>query len=310
MKQLHTVAAVLLLFPNLGLTQHRFFEFSFHIQAEDLANTPGGLVDMGIAFLFIDEICGQVPDEAPADLPVSGAYNMDTGDFMIWDDYMRTVGLAGNPQFNWATGPWHTFKGRCSLKPVSAWIENSVTSYGNWVYNAVARGSRSRKSRINIHLVGFTTVTVVPSWRSRCDNVDEMAQMFGAMPEIPDLLKGLWKGLELRVQRNEVIRKSIQVPFRHEGQAVATTNVLVVEAQLVLKVERWYWYYEPVMSGVSTGWQGMGGLWHYVYADLAWVQARGLAQQRPVNPNRGRKPDWWYCVNMGHENNNIRPRNP
>jgi hypothetical protein len=184
MKQLHTVAAVLLLFPHLGLTQDRFFDMSLNIQATDLVNSPDGLLDMGTAFNFIDEICGQVPEGSTPDFTVSGAYNMDTGDFMIWSEYMSTMGQYGNPQFNWAAGSWHTFTGTCSLKPASAWVENSYRSVGRWVRNTGARQTAGRFSRINIRLPGFTAETSMSSWRSRCENVDQMVDIFRAMPEI------------------------------------------------------------------------------------------------------------------------------
>jgi hypothetical protein len=267
----------------------------------DLVNSPDGLLDMGTAFSFIDEICGQVPEGAPTGFIVSGAYNMDTGDFMTWSAYSSTVGQHGEPQFFWAVGPWHTFTGTCSLKPASAWVENSYTSYGTWAWNG-AQMMATRASRIKIHLAGFSAVTETSSWRSRCENVDQIAATFGAMPEIPDKLKKMWKGLDLREESFPEFSKLLRLPYRHEGQQVATTNVLVVEAQLVLNVQRWYWYYEPGMSGVTTGWQGMGGLWNYIYADLAWVQARGLIEQRPVDPREEGVPDWWYCVNLGPEN--------
>jgi hypothetical protein len=130
------------------------------------------------------------------------------------------------------------------------------------------------------------------------------------MPEFTHELRTIWKGLDpgLRKESIHSWMKSIEVPFENEGQAVATTSVLVVKALLVLNVQRWYWYYEPGMSGVTTGWQGMEGLWDNVYADLAWVEARGLVQQRPVNPLLPDKPDWWYCVNMGPENHIFRPK--
>jgi hypothetical protein len=312
MKQLHTVAAVLLLFPNFGLTQHRFFEISLDIQAMDLVYSPDRLLDMGTAFSLIDEICGQVPEESdPTDFIVSGAYNMKNGDFMAWSEYFDTIGkYNGYPRFYWATGDWHTFTGTCSLKPALIWAENSYKSYGSWVWNGARPDGANRLSRLEIRLSGFSAVTETSSWRSRCANVDQMARTFRAMPEIPGEVKKIWKGLDLREESSPVFRQSIRVPYRHFGQAVATTNVLVVQAYLVLNVQRWYWYYEPERSGVSTGWQGMEGLWNYVYADLAWVQASGLVEQRPVDPRKEGVPAWWYCVNMGPENNVYTPAGP
>jgi hypothetical protein len=311
MKQLYmTVAAVLLFFPNFGLTQERFYEVSLPIRANDIVNSPDRLLDMGTAFTFIDEICGQIPEGSPSYVTASGAYNMDTGDFMIWNEYMSTVGLFGNPVFHWAVGPWHTFEGTCSLKPASVWVEHSYRSEGGWVFNRARRPKASRFSPIDIHLPGFSAETSMFSWRSRCEDVDQMAATFRAMPEFTHELRTIWKGLDpgLRKESIHSWMKSIEVPFEHEGQAVATTSVLVVKALLVLNVQRWYWYYEPGMSGVTTGWQGMEGLWDNVYADLAWVEARGLVQQRPVNPLLPDKPDWWYCVNMGPENHIFRPK--
>ena len=265
----------------------------------DLVNSPDRRrLDMGTAFTLIDGMCGQIPEGAPPGFKASGAYNMETRRFMVWDEYIRTVGQFGNPRFFWAVGPWQTFVGTCSLKPASAWVEHSYRSEGSWVWNGAKRPKASRESHIDIRLPGFSAETSMSSWRSRCENVDQMAETFRAMPELTDDLRTLWKGLDLREESVHSFTKSIQVPFRHEGQAVATTSVLVVKAHPVLNVERWYWYYEPGSSGISTGWQGMGELWNNVYTDLAWVEARGLAQQRPVDPMTPGTPDWWYCVNM------------
>jgi len=136
-----------------------------------------------------------------------------------------------------------------------------------------------------------------------------MADTFRDMPEIPDWLKRIWKGLELRVESSHVHKKCIQVPIGQEAQAIATTNVVVVRAQLVLHVERWYWYYGPGMGGEATDWQGMGGRWNDIYAALAWVDAIGLVQQRPEDPLRLNAPAWWYCVQMD-ENTIFRPYVP
>jgi hypothetical protein len=111
------------------------------------------------------------------------------------------------------------------------------------------------------------------------------------------------------VESVQPFSKPIRVPFGHEGQAVAITNVLIIHAKLVLNVERWYWYYTPGMSGVAAGWQGMGGLWNSIYADLAWVEASGLVQMRPVEPWEQNPPAWWYCVNMDGKTV-VRPLRP
>jgi hypothetical protein len=139
-----------------------------------------------------------------------------------------------------------------------------------------------------------------------------MADTFGAMPELSGYIKTIWKGLSpnLRVESTHTYRRPIQIPYGHKGMAVAATNVLVVRAQLVLNVQNWYWYYEPEMSGVAVGWQGMGGLWNYVYAEHAWVEARGLVEQIPEDPREENMPEWWYCVNMGPWNNIIVPLQP
>jgi len=309
MKPLHTIAAVLLLFPNSGLTQERMYEGSLNIQAMDLATSPDGLLNGVTASVFIDDICSQAPEGAPADFVVSGAYNMVTGDFMTWNVYINTVGQFGHPQFFWATGHWHTFMGTCSLKPASIWAENSYRSEGRWAYNT-ARDTAGRHSPIDIRLPGFSAQTPTNSWRSRCENVDLMADTFRAMPELSDSTKKNWKGLNLRVESTVFYKKPIQLPYRHKGMVVATTNVLVVHAKVVLNVQRWYWYYEPESCGVTVGWQGMDGLWNYVYADRAWVEAKGLVQQEPEDLWTSKKPEWWHCVNMGPWNIIIAPVRP
>ena len=160
--------------------------------------------------MIIDDICGQVPEGSDPGFEISGAYNMGTGDFMRWEQYMSGVGQNGNAEFYWASGPWHTFKGTCSLKPVSSWAENSYTSEGQWAYNTGDSDTASRVSRVEIRLPGFSAETLISSWRSRCENVDQMAETFRAMPELPQDLKNIWKGLDLRQESIQVYRKSIR----------------------------------------------------------------------------------------------------
>jgi len=123
-----------------------------------------------------------------------------------------------------------------------------------------------------------------------------MADTFRDMPEIPGGLKHIWKGLEMREETFRQHTEIIHIPYGFEGAAIATTNVLVIRAQLVLNVERWYWYYGPAMNGAAAGWQGMEGQWNNIYADGAWVEARGLVQQKPENPWATDTPKWWSCV--------------
>jgi len=306
MKQLHAVAAVLLLFPNFVLTQP-MLPRSLNLQAKNLIYSPDRLLNAQTAFSLIDRMCGQVPEGSPADFTVSGAYNEETGDFKTWNEYMNMIGKYWNPQFFWATGPWHTFIGTCSLKPASARIEHGDRSEGSWVHNMSPRRRESIiDSHINIRLPGFSAQTPTVSWRSRCENVNQIADTFRDMPEIPNWLKGMWKGLEMREQSDHYHSKSILVPWGQEAMAIATTNVLVIRAQLVLNVKRWYWYYEPARSGIATGWKGMGEQWNDIYADRAWVEARGLLQQKPENLMRMGFPEWWSCVVI-EENTIFRP---
>ena len=69
------------------------WELSLNIQAKDLVNSPDELLNMETAFTFIDEICGQVPEGSDPGFPISGAYNMDTGDFMAWGEYISTAAI-------------------------------------------------------------------------------------------------------------------------------------------------------------------------------------------------------------------------
>ena len=108
------------------------------------------------------------------------------------------------------------------------------------------------------------------------------------------------------MESEAVYRKLISIPYGQEAQAIATTNVVAVRAQLVLHVERWYWYYGPGAGGDAAGWQGMGEQWNDIYAARAWVEARGLVQQRPEDPLQQNDPAWWYCVQID-DNTVFRP---
>jgi hypothetical protein len=305
MKQFHTLAVLLLVFPNFGLTQpqKRLYEKSLTLEAKNLVELPDELLDIGKAFTLIDTLCSQEVEGLDGFHPgtVSGAYNMDTGEFMEWNEYVETVGRDASPDYYLATGWWHTFWGTCSLKPESYWDEHSYTSLGSWGANTgLERGSR--RSYIDVRFAGFTATTTTDSWRERCENVDEMAETFRAMPEVPEAEKTIWKGLDRRVEQTKTFLRFVGMKPGYRGRARATTKVRVVHAKVVFHIGEWYWNYNDEIYGSANTWQRMGGQWDNVYADLAYVEARGLVEQMPGDPN---DPDRETCANMDTVNNQV-----
>ena len=73
-----------------------------------------------------------------------------------------------------------------------------------------ARDKGSRISPIKILFAGFSAVTSTSAWRSRCENVDQMAETFRAMPEIPGDLKNICKGLDWRQEIFPIDPSTIQ----------------------------------------------------------------------------------------------------
>ena len=60
---------------------------------------------------------------------VSGALNVDTGEFKTWAEYTARRGEF-EPRLLFATGPWQTFYGECMLRPQSTWWEHGHKSFG------------------------------------------------------------------------------------------------------------------------------------------------------------------------------------
>ena len=147
----------------------------------------------------MDKLCGQVGDEMQG--IVSGALNVDTGEFKTWAEYTATEGQNPNQAFYFATGPWQTFRGECMLRPQSTWWEHGHKSFGDWAENKSNR-RWYRRSHIDVRFAGFTTSTSMPSWREKCENpnVDAMATLFRTMPGIPDDLITVWDGLERKYE--------------------------------------------------------------------------------------------------------------
>jgi len=286
MKQFHTLAVLLLVFANFGLTQReRLGEKSIDFTAQNLTDSPDNLLNPETAFTFIDTICGQKA-VGPVVGEIYGAYNSETGDSMKWGEYVTTVGENGNHDYHMATGPWRTFSGSCYLAPESTWVENSITSRGSWEHNR-EREITIRECRIEINMVGFTAKTSTRTWYSRCQNVDLMANIFKAMP-IPDRVLTTWKGLGRRAAESRYKTVPISLRPRFWGNVFATTMVRTVHAKMVLNIVEWNECYNDDSCSKTTGWLGMGGLWNYVYSPLAYVEASGLTQlvpESPLNPH-------------------------
>jgi hypothetical protein len=303
MKSIYILAAIILVFSDSVLTDDmadRNSETELGLQAIDLIQHPDMLFDAETAFELMDKLCGQVVDGMQG--IVSGALNVDTGEFKTWAEYTATEGQNPNQGFYFATERWATFRGECMLRPHSTWWEHGPKSFGTWVENTATRRD-NRRSRINVRFEGFTTSTSMPSWATKCKNpnVDAMVTLFRTMPGIPDNLITVWDGLDRKYEDNRMTLVSIRLSPGEEGRAIATTALRVVHAVQVFRVDEWYWHYNDLDRGFATSWQKLGLGWKYVYSDLAFVEARGLSQlfprdrshvrgSRPINPDT--------CVNL------------
>jgi hypothetical protein len=319
MKSIYILAAIILVFSDSVLTadddtEVRNAETELGLQAIDLCQHPDALFTSETALQVMDKLCGQVRDGMQG--MVSGALNVDTGEFKTWAEYTATEGRNPNLAFNLATGRWATFYGECMLRPQLTWWERGPKSFGNWATNGSNRRG-NRRSRIDIYFAGFKTSTSMPSWVRKCENpnVDEMVTLFRTMPGIPNDLITVWDGLDRKYE--EIRRRKVAV-FLSPGEAgrgVATTALRVVHAVQVFRVEEWYWHYDDGDKGIATSWQNLGLGWTHVYTDLAFVEARGLSQLFPTDKRKRHGPPLTNvdpCVNV--ENREIQsamdlPRN-
>ena len=138
MKSIYILAAIILVFSVSVLTVDtvgtvgtvaRHSEKRLGLEAIDIILDPDVPFYTDTAFKLMDKLCGQVGDAMQG--IVSGALNVDTGEFKTWDEYTDTEGQNPNQFFYFATGPWQTFYGECMLKPQSTWWEHSHESYGD-----------------------------------------------------------------------------------------------------------------------------------------------------------------------------------
>jgi hypothetical protein len=311
MKQFHTIAAILLVLCKLGLTDSddsdsdgvdriQFATFDT-FRAKDLSELPDRQRFMSVARAsksLMDALCNQEVEGPQALNPgsVSGAYNVKTGQFLTWDQYVKQEGENENYGYYMASGQWQTFWGYCSLQPESTWIERSYTTFGKWRRNkGRIKRTRVKVSKCDVRLAGFTVYTTTVAWREQCKNVDDMAEIFRDMP-LPADVKMSWKGLDRRVEAVKPMQRELRVPAGFKGRTVATTVVRVVNAKLVFHVMHWFWHDNDASRGTGNTWQNMGGEWSDVYADLAWVEAKGLCQQLPDLPDSDPNVDG--CINM------------
>ena len=135
MKSIYILAAIILVFSVSVLTadddtEVRNAETALGLQAIDLGQHPDLLLTAEMAFELMDKLCGQVGDSMQG--IVSGALNVDTGEFKTWAEYTATEGRNPNQDFYFATGPWQTFHGECMLRPQSTWWERGHKSFGDW----------------------------------------------------------------------------------------------------------------------------------------------------------------------------------
>ena len=147
MKSIYILAAIILVFSDSVLTAdddtevvQRNAETSLGLKAIDIILDPVVPFDADMTFKLMDKLCGQVVDAMRG--IVSGALNVDTGEFKTWAEYTATEGQNPNQAFYFATGPWQTFIGECMLKPQSTWWERSHTSFGSWGENRSNRRGR------------------------------------------------------------------------------------------------------------------------------------------------------------------------
>ena len=245
---------------------------------------------------------------------VSGALNVDTGEFKTWAEYTASEGQNPNEGHYFATGPWQTFRGECMLRPQLTWWEHGPKSFGDWATN-ISNRRVSKRSTVDVFFAGFTTKTSMPSWRAKCENpnVDAMATLFRTMPGIPHIIIGVWDGLERRryEERMQVVR-SLYLDQGQTGRIVGTTNLRVVRAVQVFRVDAWYWYSNNQDRGFATTWQGIGPGWKYVYADGAFVEGRGLSQMFPTDWPRVGRPliQRDACVNLENKEVKDLPAGP
>jgi hypothetical protein len=283
MKSIYTLAAILLVFLESVLTDdnNRQGVTDLGLQGNNLGQLPNGLLNAQRAFWLIDKLCGQKGDgihTGPS--TVSGAFNVVTGEFMAWYDYIETVGQNQNYEDYLATGEWNTFYGECSLQPRWMWWEHSYKSYGKWAENKKYT-TGSRKASVDVRFAGFTATTTMSSWFVKCNNVDEMANEFRWMPALPQEEKTIWQGLDRRYEQTIKMERSIYLRGREKGRIVATTVVRVVHAVQVFQVSKWYWHFANDLHGSASSWMDLGPEWERVYADLAYVEGRGICQQVP-----------------------------
>jgi hypothetical protein len=304
MKSIYTLAATLLVFPESVVTDDNIRKgvTDLGLQAMNLSQVPYGLLNAQTAFHLIDKLCGQNGDGIHTGTStVSGAFNVDTGQFMAWHDYVPYVKTVLGQNLNYddylAMGGWNTFYGECSLQPQSTWWERSYMSTGGWATNFQNNPS-VRKVLVDVRFEGFAATCTMASWHAKCNNVDTIADEFRRI--VPEDMKTAWTGLDRRYEQTIRMRRSVYLYPEQRARVVATTVVRVVHAVQVFRVSNWYWHYEDGAHGSASSWLGLGPEWEQVYADLAFVEGRGICQQGPsvgrVHSTGQADP----CVNMDY----------
>jgi hypothetical protein len=235
---------------------------------------------------LIDRLCGQVDGNGA----VSGAINIQTGDFMTWAEYRAGPGNDGNPDYNYAVGQWETFWGSCSLAALSTWSQNGPITTGNLEFNVRWDNALAvaRTLPINIYLPGFHCRMTLPSLYPRIASPFDCAVEFGELPGLPEWVTTplQWWGYT-RTQDTYLSLDDppggLIIPPCHSADCTATTAMRVVRAVRVFHVHQYSWNNARGISANVDSWQDWGreDHWDFIYSSAGYIDGLGLTLMRP-----------------------------
>jgi hypothetical protein len=206
---------------------------------------------------------------AESDGLISGAYNVVTGEFKTWGDYMhgpaprkgtyKIFDYAKHPVFE-PVAPWEIFQGYCTWQVSASW--NSVGA-ATVISDPVANNSPVNVSRwIN------STYTSSPQFSVSVGSypLDTIQQYFSLVVDPNLLATWSWEG-------TATSQRATFVPVEACTEVTMTfePNRLSIRAVMVFTLLNYQWAHNPKTIKVGT-WRGLGSDWASIYSSTYFIE--------------------------------------
>jgi hypothetical protein len=233
---------------------------------------------------FLNAICQQTPGNGGI---VQGAIfyaeRLRDSKYMLWADYMETIGRFGYPDRNFAggRGGWDTFKVRCGLVAARTWATNAPIQFGPWVQNELALDLKYEVP-IEVKVEGFRCDSNLPFWsyllETRSPYSDIPGLFLRRLHGLPDGIKHAWVGTQHPTTQTNKYNPEIMIQAGH--QLRLATNMVERTVVAYLSIEVVEYFFSAGESISAPTWKGRRG-WDRIYTSEERVQCTAVCNLLP-----------------------------